>query len=87
MRKSPFETTVGVAGIALFSLMLVVIGGIAEQPESAVDAEARVRVLVQGADAAVVAREVEALGGSITHELDIIDAVAAELTPRALAYG
>ena len=37
-------------------------------------------VLVQGRDVAVVAAAVQAAGGTVTHELGIIDAVAAELS-------
>ena len=44
--------------------------------------ETVVSVLVQGPDVATVAAAVRAAGGEVTHELGIINAVAAEMAPR-----
>ena len=43
--------------------------------------ESAVAVLVQGSDLAAVADAVRAVGGEVTHELGIINAVGARLTP------
>ncbi len=44
-----------------------------------------VRVIVQGSSFGAAARAVRGVGGVITHELSVIDAVAVELTPRQQA--
>jgi hypothetical protein len=47
--------------------------------------ETATAVIVQGTDLASVAAAVRAVGGEITHELGIIDAVGARLTPSQIA--
>ena len=42
------------------------------------------RVIVQSTDVAIAAGLVRSVGGSITHELEIINAVGAEVSPRQL---
>ena len=46
--------------------------------------ESTVAVLVQGSDLAAVAEAVRAVGGEVTHELGIINAVGARLTPTQI---
>ena len=55
------------------------------RPAAAPVTEREAAVIVQGADLASVAAAVRAVGGEITHELGIIDAVGARLTPSQIA--
>lgn len=48
--------------------------------QSAMPAETTSSAIVQAGDAASAARRVEAVGGTVTHELGIIRAVGARLT-------
>lgn len=53
-------------------------------PQVTTPAETTAAVLVQGKDLASAAAAVRAVGGEITHELGIIDAVGARLTRRQI---
>jgi len=61
--------------------VVVLIGGLAALAPRGPDRSAS-SLIVQGADAGSAAALVRAAGGTVTHELAIIDAVGAELTPR-----
>lgn len=54
--------------------------GIATQ--APVDAPARVSVIAQGSSVEAVAAAVREVGGTVTRELNIIQAVAADVTPE-----
>jgi len=64
------------------------IGGGVAAAEAPAEAPTVVSVIAQGADVETVAAAVDEVGGTVTRELRIIRAVAAEVTPsqeRALA--
>lgn len=64
--------------------LLLCLAGCASVPGSAESAPAR-RVLVQGTELAAVSQAVLEVGGEVTHELGIIHAVGALLTPGQIA--
>jgi len=68
-------TRVTVLGVAIITAMTLGLSGAQDQTRS---------VLVQGPDLRTVAAAVRAVGGEITHDLGIINAVGAQLTRRQL---
>ncbi len=78
MRKT---TTAGIIGLAAIGALLLT-GAPAGGPLAG---EAASSFIVQGRDVATAAEAVRAAGGEVTHELRIIDAVGARLTPAQIA--
>ena len=74
MNPFPFRK---IAGLSALGLALLGTAALVQLP-GPVATEARI---IQGADLAAARAAVEAVGGAITHELGIIDAVGARLTP------
>ena len=65
------------SALVLLSLVLTPLGAVAPAGPMA-------EVIVQAQDAASAAALVQSVGGTVTHELDIIDAVGAQLSPAQL---
>ncbi|MGD2176735.1 MAG: hypothetical protein PVG71_02825, partial [Anaerolineae bacterium] len=69
--------------VPIFRLMmaLILMSLLAAPPTMTLPADGpMVEMIVQGSDVATVAALVEGIGGEVTHELGIIDAVGARLT-------
>ena len=75
-----FSLTIGMSG-AIAGLVIAGVSCLLPNGEPEAGAAETRRVIVQAADSATAAERVRAMGGVVTHELGIIDAVAAELTP------
>ena len=75
LRKNPLWA---LAGLALVACAIAILGVAPEE-------QARHSMIVQAADLEQAAEAVHAAGGTITHELGIINAVAARLTPQQVA--
>jgi serine protease AprX len=71
--------------LAIGSIIVMVAGCVLlAVPCRAADQIQATSVIVQGRDMALAAKAVRSVGGRVTHELGIIRAVGAELTPAQL---
>ncbi|MEE8526109.1 MAG: hypothetical protein V3T72_19395, partial [Thermoanaerobaculia bacterium] len=91
MRLGKNKTWISLASLAIAAGLLLSGNGAqtmardAAAPAPSADSATR-RVIVQGDDTASIAELVRAVGGKVTHELGIIDAVAAELDAGQLRH-
>jgi serine protease AprX len=78
MNKYPDKTSI-LLGVAMMAVVLFVSGGVAA-PEPSPPTENTTSFIVQGTSVDAVMAAVERVGGTVTHELGIINAVAVAIT-------